>query len=182
MIVKFFMGSGASRTYTDERIAALSDSAPELLNTLNELAAALNDDANFASTVTSALSTKVDSSDARLSDSRTPTAHASSHGSAGADAITVAQSQVSGLPTTLAGKAEYAAVADESAMLASSAKVGQFVYRQDTSKTYVLTASPATTIGNWEELVTAPAETGLIGAQALPSVEVGLSPFLLAGM
>lgn len=176
------MGSGAARTYTDERIAALSDSAPELLNTLNELAAALNDDANFATTVTTALATKVDSSDARLSDSRTPTAHASSHGAAGADAITVAQSQVTNLSTTLAGKAEYAAVADETAMLASDAKVGQFVYRQDTLKTYVLTASPATTIGNWKELVTASVETGLIGAQSLPPAEVGLSPFLLAGM
>jgi hypothetical protein len=36
--------------------------------------------------------------DSRLTDSRTPTAHAASHGSAGSDAITVAQSQVTGLP------------------------------------------------------------------------------------
>jgi len=36
----------------------LIDSAPTALDTLNELAAALNDDANFASTVTTALATK----------------------------------------------------------------------------------------------------------------------------
>ena len=35
------------------------DSSPNTLNTLNELAAALNDDANFAGTVTNALAGKV---------------------------------------------------------------------------------------------------------------------------
>lgn len=176
------MGSGAARTYTDERIAALLDSPPELLNTLNELAAALNDDANFATTVATSLSTKVDSSDARLTNARTPTAHAASHGSAGADAITVAQSQVSGLAVTLSGKAEYSVAANEAAMLASNAKIGQFVYRQDNAKAYILLASPATTASNWKELVTAAVDTGLIGPQSLPPAEAGLSPFLLAGM
>lgn len=38
---------------------ALIDGAPATLDTLNELAAALNDDANFATTVTTALSTKL---------------------------------------------------------------------------------------------------------------------------
>lgn len=40
-------------------IAALVDSSPSALDTLNELAAALGDDANFATTVTNALSGKV---------------------------------------------------------------------------------------------------------------------------
>lgn len=44
-------------------------------------------------------------SDSRLSDSRTPTSHASSHGSAGSDAITIAQSQVTNLTTDLSSKA-----------------------------------------------------------------------------
>jgi hypothetical protein len=41
-------------------VSALVDSAPETLNTLNELAAALGDDANFATTVTSSIATKQD--------------------------------------------------------------------------------------------------------------------------
>ena len=41
-------------------VAAVVDSAPGTLNTLNELAAALGDDANFASTVTSAIAGKQD--------------------------------------------------------------------------------------------------------------------------
>lgn len=39
--------------------------------------------------------------DSRLSDARTPTAHAAFHGSGGSDAVTVAQSQVTGLPAAL---------------------------------------------------------------------------------
>lgn len=46
--------------------------------------------------------------DSRLSDARTPTAHAASHASGGSDAITVAQSQVTNLSTDLAAKAPLA--------------------------------------------------------------------------
>lgn len=42
--------------------------------------------------------------DPRLSDARTPTPHASSHAAGQADAVTVAQSQVSNLTVDLAGK------------------------------------------------------------------------------
>ncbi len=42
-------------------VTAVIDGAPGALNTLNELAAALGDDANFASTVTTSLAAKVDS-------------------------------------------------------------------------------------------------------------------------
>jgi len=48
----------AAGLYTDQKIANLVDSAPGALNTLNELAQALNDDANFASTMTTALAGK----------------------------------------------------------------------------------------------------------------------------
>lgn len=45
----------ASETYVDDAILALTTGAPTALDTLNELAAAIGDDANFASTVTTAL-------------------------------------------------------------------------------------------------------------------------------
>lgn len=51
------------------------------------------------------LAGKVGSADSRLSDARTPTAHASTHGSGGSDALVIAQSQVTGLAADLAGKA-----------------------------------------------------------------------------
>jgi len=49
----------ATTGYTDAAIAALADSAPATLNTLNELAAALGDDANFSTTVTNSIATKL---------------------------------------------------------------------------------------------------------------------------
>jgi hypothetical protein len=50
----------ATETYVDTAISNLVDTAPTALNTLNELAAALGDDANFASTITTSLGGKVD--------------------------------------------------------------------------------------------------------------------------
>lgn len=58
----------ATKQYADNSAsvaaAAVVDAAPETLNTLNELAAALGDDANFASTVTASLGNKLDISSA----------------------------------------------------------------------------------------------------------------------
>jgi len=48
----------ATKTYVDTAVANVVDSAPEALNTLNELAAALGDDANFATTTATTLGTK----------------------------------------------------------------------------------------------------------------------------
>jgi hypothetical protein len=54
----------ATESYVTTAISNLVDTAPTTLNTLNELAAAINDDASFASTVTTALGNKLDSSTA----------------------------------------------------------------------------------------------------------------------
>ena len=47
------------KAYVDTEIAGVIDSAPGALDTLNELAAAINDDASFHTTVTTALSNRV---------------------------------------------------------------------------------------------------------------------------
>ena len=49
----------ATTAYTDTAISNLVDSSPSALNTLNELAAAINDDANFSTTVTNNIATKM---------------------------------------------------------------------------------------------------------------------------
>ena len=49
----------ANKGYVDTAVSNLVDGAPDLLNTLNELAAAINDDANYTSTLTTALGTKL---------------------------------------------------------------------------------------------------------------------------
>ncbi len=49
----------ATTAYADNAVAALVDSSPSALNTLNELAAALGDDANYAATTASLIGTKM---------------------------------------------------------------------------------------------------------------------------
>ena len=49
----------ATQSYVNTAISNLVDGAPALLDTLNELAAAINDDASFASTITNSISEKV---------------------------------------------------------------------------------------------------------------------------
>jgi thiaminase len=48
-----------AKAYADQKVADLVDGAPALLNTLNELAAAISDDNNFATTLTTSVGTKV---------------------------------------------------------------------------------------------------------------------------
>ena len=58
-----------TKTYVDNQVAGLVDSAPGVLNTLDELAAALGDDANFATTITNsiaAVQTNVDANETAL--------------------------------------------------------------------------------------------------------------------
>ena len=49
----------ATTAYVDTAVAGVVDSAPGALNTLNELAAALGDDASFSTTVTNSIGTKL---------------------------------------------------------------------------------------------------------------------------
>lgn len=52
-------GSIATQSYVDTAISNLIDAAPGLLDTLNEIAAAIGDDANFATTVNTAISNAI---------------------------------------------------------------------------------------------------------------------------
>ena len=57
------LSEGSNLYYTDARadarVSLIVDAAPGTLNTLNELAAALGDDANFSTTVTNSIATKL---------------------------------------------------------------------------------------------------------------------------
>jgi hypothetical protein len=52
-------GDAATKGYVDAQVAAIVDSAPAALDTLNELAAALGDDASFSTTVTNSIAAKL---------------------------------------------------------------------------------------------------------------------------
>jgi len=52
----------ASQSYVNQAISNLVDTSPALLDTLNEIAAAINDDPNFSTTITTAIATALASS------------------------------------------------------------------------------------------------------------------------
>ena len=54
----------ASQSYVNQAIANLVDTSPALLDTLNEIAAAINDDPNFSTTITTAIATALSTSKA----------------------------------------------------------------------------------------------------------------------
>ena len=51
--------SYATQSYVNTQVSNLVDSAPAALDTLNELAAAINDDASFSTTITNSIATKL---------------------------------------------------------------------------------------------------------------------------
>jgi len=72
-------GALADQGYVDNQIATLIDTSPDALNTLNELAAALGDDANFSATVNFALGNRTQQFTTLIGDA-TATTFALTHG------------------------------------------------------------------------------------------------------
>ena len=69
-------------------------------------------------------------------------------------------------------------VSSQSAMLAlSSAEAGDIAVRTDLSKSFILTATPASTLGNWQELLTPPdtvlSVNGQTGVVDLTPLDIG---------
>ena len=106
----------AAQAYTDSQISALINGAPAVLDTLNELAAALGDDANFVTTITNSITATnnaLDAEEARAqaaeaqltSDLAAETARATAAETANANAISAeaarAQSAEAGITSNL---------------------------------------------------------------------------------
>jgi hypothetical protein len=126
-------GTGGN-TVTDRiasAVANLVDSSPEALDTLNELAAALGDDANFATTVATDIGTKVSKAgdtmtgDLSLAQDPTSALHAATKqyvDAAEADAVTSANSYTDGRETAITTAYEsYADTAESDAVSTASA-------------------------------------------------------------
>ena len=76
-------------------------------------------------------------------------------------------------------------VANESAMLALTAQTGDIAIRTDVNKSFILTASPASTLGNWQELL-APLDSvtsvdGNTGAVDLSGIYVDVAGDTMTG-
>ena len=90
----------ATTAYVETAVANLVASAPSALNTLDELAAALNDDANFASTITTSIAAKLPLTGGTLTGALTGTS-ATFSGSVTSQSIIA--TNASGTPSTFNG-------------------------------------------------------------------------------
>jgi len=86
--------TAANTAFVQQEIAALVDSAPGTLNTLNELAAALGDDASFSTTVTDSIATKLPLAGGTLTGNLIGTQAFFSPNTAGKNTITITTNAV----------------------------------------------------------------------------------------
>jgi hypothetical protein len=94
-------------------VAALVDSAPETLDTLNELAAALGDDPNFATSISSAIAAKADDNVVvKLTGNQSISGVKTFSDAPAVPDASFAIAKVSGLQTALDAKANSADVGD----------------------------------------------------------------------
>jgi hypothetical protein len=122
----------ATRTYVDSSINTLVNGAPAALDTINELAAAIANDANYATTVTTALATKAPLASPTFTGTVTIPAGAS----------------ISGYVTTSALEADYSTTASNDAA---------YLSKTDASSTYLTQNNAASTylaLSNADERIT----------------------------
>lgn len=144
-----------AKSYTDTKVAAVLDSAPETLNTLNELAAALGDDPNFATTIANQIGGKA------------PTSHASSATTYGvSSASNYGHAKASGTTPKVAGTA---AVGSETSSFAR----GDHVHPAQTSVSG--NAGTATKFASAQSVALTGDVTGSASSQAGWSVATTLS-------
>ena len=121
----------ATKAYVDTQVSILVDAAPGALDTLNELAAAINDDASFSTTVTNSIATKVskagDSMTGALSmgnnkvtDLGTPTASSDAVNKSYIDTLFGSTSSAATSATSAANSASAAATSATSASTSAS--------------------------------------------------------------
>ena len=144
-----------AKSYADTKVAGILDSAPETLNTLNELAAALGDDPNFATTISTQIGEKA------------PTSHASSETTYGvSSASNYGHAKASGTTPKVAGTA---AVGNETSSFAR----GDHVHPAQTSVSG--NAGTATKFASAQSVALTGDVTGSASSQAGWSVATTLS-------
>jgi hypothetical protein len=175
----------SAEDYTDTAVANLVDSAPELLNTLNELAAALGDSPDTISNLTTLVGTKADSTyvDTQdvyydgLAQGYASSAQSAAEATASADATSkanaaqaAAEATASADATSKANAAEAAAIAHADALTTDDVAEGTTQYftdaRAKTSAADLLTGATLSNItitGNGSGL-TITAENGVAGS------------------
>jgi hypothetical protein len=121
----------ATKAYVDTQVSNLVDAAPGALDTLNELAAAINDDASFSTTVTNSIATKVSKSgdsmtgalsmgNSKITDLATPTSSTDATNKSYIDTLFGSTSSAATSATSAATSATSAATSASSAATSAS--------------------------------------------------------------
>lgn len=155
----------STKEYVTQKISELVNSAPETLDTLNELAAALNNDSNFATTVITQLGTKVDKVEGKqLSTEDFTTALKTSLESLPGEISGKYVKPSEGIPKTdLSSEVQESLNKADSAIQDISSKVDNSAYSEDKKnfalKTEIPTTLPASDVSAWAKESTKPTYT-----------------------
>lgn len=145
----------STKEYVTQKISELVNSAPETLDTLNELAAALNNDSNFATTITTQLGNKVDKIEGKqLSTEDFTAAFKTSLESLPEKINNKYVKPLEGIPKTdLSSEVQKSLNKADSAIQDISSKVDNSVYSKDKKtfalKTEIPTTLPASDVSAW---------------------------------
>lgn len=155
----------STKEYVTQKISELVNSAPETLDTLNELAAALNNDSNFATTVITQLGTKVDKVEGKqLSTEDFTAALKTSLESLPGEISGKYVKPSEGIPKTdLSSEIQESLNKADSAIQDISSKVDNSAYSEDKKnfalKTEIPTTLPASDVSAWAKESTKPTYT-----------------------
>ena len=190
----------ATEAYVDTAVSNLVDSAPATLDTLNELAAALGDDANFATTITNAIAGKQDavsgvsSTEIGYLDGVTSSIQTQINSKANTS-HTHAISDVTNLSTTLNGKANLSGAQFTGNVISDGAFFGVPQQEPAVSKTasnlgyrgiprLILDTTDQTLSGTWVSgslVYTAASRTVTIPANSSVAFEIGTTIVFISG-
>lgn len=155
----------STKEYVTQKISELVNSAPGTLDTLSEIAAALNNDSNFATTILTQLGNKVDKvEDKQLSTEDFTTALKNSLESLPGEISGKYVKPVGGIPKTdLSSEVQESLNKTDSAIQDISSKVDNSTYTEDKKtfalKTEIPTTLPASDVSAWAKESTKPTYT-----------------------
>lgn len=155
----------STKEYVTQKISEIVNSAPETLDTLNELAAALNNDSNFATTIITQLGTKVDKVEGKQLSTEDFTAALKTLLESLPEEISGKYVKPSeGIPKTdLSSEVQESLNKADSAIQDISSKVDNSIYSEDKKtfalKTEIPTTLPASDVSAWAKESTKPTYT-----------------------
>ena len=155
----------STKEYVTQKISELVNSAPGTLDTLNEIAAALNNDSNFAATITTQLGTKVDKVEGKQLSTEDFTAALKTSLESLPEEISGKYVKPSGgIPKTdLSSEVQASLDKADSAIQDITSKVDNSTYTEDKKtfalKTEIPTTLPASDVSDWAKASVKPTYT-----------------------